>query len=101
VSDRCIFCDAVVVKGEQHHFPLPKRHGGTRTELSCRNCHDLADRHLLQFEALPAFSSLWEKSSGYERIVPWKMHCLHLDAMTTLRATEPVPTTVDEPGRDD
>lgn len=29
---------------ERHHFPVPRRHGGTSTIPLCRTCHDLAER---------------------------------------------------------
>jgi len=29
---------------ERHHFPVPRRHGGTSTIPLCLTCHDLAER---------------------------------------------------------
>ena len=84
----CLFCEAFVMSGEQHHFPVPKRHGGTETHLVCNNCHDLADRHSLGkmplTQTIGSFASLWAKADANERVMLWRMHALHLDALAEL-----------------
>lgn len=88
METNCLFCDAVVVKGERHHFPIPKRHGGQETHLVCVNCHDLADRYKLEgmpIEMLGHFISLWQRAEPMERIMLWKMHTITLDGLAAQR----------------
>lgn len=90
MSDRhCVFCDTQLVPGvrtrrggEDHHFPTPRRFGGTETAPVCITCHDLADRCNLDdwpiVMALDAAAGLWTKLNRDERLLLWHMHTVVL-----------------------
>jgi hypothetical protein len=45
----CFYCDALIAKNnlEYDHFPAPQEVGGTETVPSCKGCHDMKDRFVL------------------------------------------------------
>lgn len=45
-APRCYACGVVLTRKahERHHFPTPKRRGGTLTVDLCICCHDMVDR---------------------------------------------------------
>lgn len=45
--DVCFYCDALLVRWENDHFPIPREFGGVDTVPVCVNCHDLKDRSLI------------------------------------------------------
>ena len=49
IKIKCFYCDALVSRDESEddHFPIPASHGGSVTVVSCKTCHNMKDRFLL------------------------------------------------------
>ncbi len=90
-SATCLCCEVVMHNGAQelHHFPIPKRHGGTETVPLCRGCHDKIDRFALTrwgpYELMAAVVGLVEKANASERAFLLKVVSLFYDATDTLK----------------
>ena len=81
----CVACGIPTCAGrrELHHFPIPKRHGGTHTVPLCSACHDLVDRTPLDewpadFQAT-AWQSMWASMSREGRLFFMKCVSLMVD----------------------
>ena len=88
----CVFCGVQLRGGgEEHHFPVPQRNGGTDTVTTCRGCHDKADRYRLDSwggsEMFGAMFGLWEKADASERVLLAKMIAVLDDARAVLRGS--------------
>lgn len=68
---KCSACEIEVTKREteNHHFPTPKRLGGTMTIPLCRTCHDYVDR--IKFENWPSdwWLTAWSETSTPGRLL--------------------------------
>ena len=45
--DCCFYCDALLVRWENDHFPIPREFGGVDTVPACVTCHDAKDRSVI------------------------------------------------------
>lgn len=86
----CWFCDCTLSEergrrsyGENHHAPIPARHGGDKTVPVCVTCHDLADRTNLS--DLPnvsvAILGLWDIANRDQRLALWHFHSFLMDSV--------------------
>jgi len=75
--------------GEAHHYPIPKRNGGTNTIPLCRGCHDKVDRYAMEglsgMESLGAVAGLIEKANASERCFLLRMVAAYSDALAAAK----------------
>ena len=79
----CYICSSELrSRGEMDHFPMAKRHGGTKVLPICLNCHDDKDRQQFKLDSEEGFTSamsLWRKANMRERIILAKFYTIMLD----------------------
>ena len=91
MAARCVCCDVELRKGagELHHFPIPKRHGGSDTIPLCRGCHDKVDRYAVEglsgMESMGAVAGLIDKADASERCFLLRMVSAYADALAVAK----------------
>jgi hypothetical protein len=83
----CYACKYYVVKStvEDHHYPVPDRHGGLHTVPLCRTCHDLVDRITLDHWPRAA------ASEGIMEVLGYAPSLVAIWASTSLTPDAPGP----------
>lgn len=71
----CAACEKSIErrKTEQHHFPTPKRLGGTLTVPLCRTCHTMIDRINLEDWPLDWWFAAWAEMPMEARLLIFKI----------------------------
>jgi len=75
MTDYCKACEYPITKKntEYHHWPIPKRNGGTVKVPLCLTCHDMVDRLGWKSWPLDIFFKGWGELSREGRLLMMKI----------------------------